>query len=281
MKIVPFKIPKTKDETIIYQRDKAFVLFDKLHHHEEIQISYIEKGEGSLIVGDTISAYNEGDVVVFGSYLPHVFRSDLNSTKYQVVHSIFFSEHSNLFSLPEFKFFTTFFEDIKNGITLVKNNENIGKLILKLAKKKHITTIIFFLKILKGIAISEKKSLSNFRYKKELTDKEGKRMQGVFEFAMTNFDKNISLNEVANVANMTKNAFCKYFKLRTNKTFFQFLIELRVEKASKLLIKQRDLAIVDVAEQCGFNSLSNFNKKFKEIKGDAPFNYRKVFSKQL
>ena len=112
-------------------------------------------------------------------------------------------------------------------------------------------------------------------YDKKITDNEGKRMQTVFEYVMTNFQKNITLDEIAALSNMTKNAFCKYFKVRTNKTFFQFLIEIRIERAGKLLSKSQELSVLEVSELCGFNNISNFNRKFKEIKGVSPLVYRK------
>ena len=105
MKVFPFKIPKTNEESIIYQRDFEFVLYDKLHQHEEVQISYIESGEGTLIVGDTISEYNDDDIIVLGSNLPHVLRSEPREQE-SLVHSIFFNSDSiisNLSNFAEFK----------------------------------------------------------------------------------------------------------------------------------------------------------------------------------
>jgi len=101
-------------------------------------------------------------------------------------------------------------------------------------------------------------------------------MQTVFEYVMTNFHKSVTLDEIASIANMTKNAFCRYFKVRTNKSFFQFLIEVRIERASKLLANDNELSVIEIAELCGFNNISNFNRKFKEIKHTSPLQYRKL-----
>ena len=100
-------------------------------------------------------------------------------------------------------------------------------------------------------------------------------MSAVFEYAIEYYHQNITLEEVAEKANMSKNAFCRYFKKRTNKTFFQFLIEIRIERAGKLLSKSQELSVLEVSELCGFNNISNFNRKFKEIKGMSPLVYRK------
>ena len=74
---------------------------------------------------------------------------------------------------------------------------------------------------------------------------------------------------------MNKNSFCRYFKKRTNKTFFQFLIEIRIDNASKLITSSPDLSIAMISEQCGFGTIANFNRKFKEIKGVTPTDYRR------
>ena len=92
---------------------------------------------------------------------------------------------------------------------------------------------------------------------------------------MNHFHEVISLDDIAEVALMTKNAFCKYFKKRTNKTYVQFLNELRVEKSSQLLLSQKELSIAEVGFQSGFGNVSNFNRQFKLVKGMTPSSFRK------
>jgi AraC-like DNA-binding protein len=106
---------------------------------------------------------------------------------------------------------------------------------------------------------------------------EGKRMQDVMSYTMEHFDQPIPLEAISEVASMTKNAFCKYFKKRTNKTYVQFLTELRVEHACKLLQQKKDASISMVAYESGFGNLSNFNRQFKMIKQMSPSEYRKLF----
>ena len=100
-------------------------------------------------------------------------------------------------------------------------------------------------------------------------------MSVVFEYCINNFHKEIKLEAIAAKASMTKNAFCKYFKKRTNKTFITFLNEIRIEEASKRLLSNKELSIAEVAESCGFKNISNFNRKFKQIKGASPRDYKK------
>ncbi len=279
MKVFPFKIPKPKEEALIYQEDREIVFYGKLHQHEEIQISYIANGEGTIIVGDTISGYQKGSLIVIGSNLPHVFRSEINTNETSVMLTLFFTSNSfgnNFFELPEFKTLEPFFTAIKNGFKIDSVSNKIANQFLKLKKANEFDRFILFFKLIKSIAYSEKKTLSSFVYDKPFTDREGKRMQFVFDHVMTNYQRDISLEEIASVSNMTKNAFCRYFKLRTNKTFFQFLIDIRIERASKLLLKNRELSVIEIAELCGFNNISNFNRKFKELKHGSPLQYRKL-----
>ena len=147
----------------------------------------------------------------------------------------------------------------------------------KMRAKNKIERIALFLKILNLILQAEKEQLSTFVYRKKYTDAEGKRMNDVFQFAMDHFHEVISLEEISEKANMSKNAFCRYFKKRTNKTFFQFLIEIRIENACKLLYIKQELSIAQISELCGFQNIANFNRKFKELKNMTPSQYKSQF----
>ncbi|WP_428231215.1 AraC family transcriptional regulator [Flavobacterium sp.] len=279
MKVFPFKIPKSGEDPLIYQEDREVVFYDKLHQHEEIQISFIEKGQGAIFAGDTISHYNDGDILVIGSNLPHVFRSEVHENESSVMLTLFFTTNSfgkDFFTLPTFKNINPLLENSKNGFIIHNAPKKITKSFKKLKKSDNYERFILFLGILKWLSNNDKEHLSNHLYDKKITDNEGKRMQTVFEHVMTNFQKNINLDEIASIANMTKNAFCRYFKVRTNKSFFQFLIEIRIEHASKLLANNDELSVLEIAELCGFNNISNFNRKFKELKQTSPLQYRKL-----
>ena len=135
---------------------------------------------------------------------------------------------------------------------------------------------VLFLEILKVFSNAKSLPLSSFVYHKKYSDIEGKRMRNVFEFTIENSNQKITLEDIASVANMTKNAFCKYFKKRTNKTYIRFLTEIRIENACKLLNSDKDLSINEVAFKSGFNNISNFNRQFKEIKKATPLSYRSL-----
>ena len=277
MKVLPFKIPKPEKEALVYQEDHEVVFYDKLHQHEEIQISYIIKGSGSLIVGDTINEYSQDDVLIIGENIPHVFRSDLEASPTSVMFSLFFTKKSfgkDFFKLTDLTNIQKFFDESELGLKVLSKQKKLQKYFLKLKKQNKIQRIASLLSILNILSLAEKQPLSSFVYHKKYTDDEGKRMNDVFQFALEHFQDQVSLDLIAEKANMSKNAFCRYFKKRTNKTFFQFLIEIRIEHACKLLYRNSDLSVSIIAELCGFQNIANFNRKFKEIKGLTPTQYR-------
>ena len=280
MKVLPFKIPKPEHDVLVFQKDYDVSFYDKLHQHEEIQISLIVEGEGTLVVGDTVNYYSNNDVLVIGSHIPHVFKSDINASKTSHMLTLFFTKHSfgnQFFELEELKEVEPFFKRAKHGFKVISNQKMIKDLFFQLEKSTKLNCFIILLKLIKIASQASYKSLSSFVYDKKYSNNEGNRMRNVFEYTMDNYHKDISLDTIADVSNMTKNAFCKYFKKRTNKTYVMFLNELRIEHACKMLLSEKDLSIIQIAEQVGFNNMSNFNRQFKAIKQVSPSEYRKAF----
>ncbi len=279
MKALPFVVPKPDKGGLIYQVDKVDVFYDKLHQHEEIQLSFIVAGEGNLVVGDTINTYETGDILVIGSHLPHVFKSESNGSKQSHMLTLFFTKQSfgeAFFNLEELNEIQPFFERSKYGFKLKSNLEGIRDLFLQLEATSKLNRFIILLQLLNSIVDSDYISLSSFVYDKKYSSVEGDRMRNVFDFTLNNYTDDITLEQIARVSNMTKNAFCKYFKKRTNKTYVQFLNEFRIETASKLILEVNDYSIAEIAFKSGFRNISNFNRLFKKIKGVTPISYRKL-----
>lgn len=279
LKVLPFKIPKPEQEALVYQEDHETVFYDRLHSHEEIQISYIIQGSGSLIVGDTINDYKPDDILVIGEHVPHVFKSDPKASPFSVMYTLFFTKKSfgkDFFNLTDLADVQDFFDESEYGMK-IKADAKAFKWFNKLKNQGKIERIATLLKILNLLIHSKKQPLSSFVYQKKYTDDEGKRMNEVFQYAMNHYHEQISLDQVSEKAHMSKNAFCRYFKKRTNKTFFQFLIEIRIEHACKLLSQDQDLLVSNTSELCGFQNIANFNRKFKELKGITPIQYRDEF----
>ena len=277
MKVLPFKIPKPNNDALIYQEDQEIVFYDKYHQHEEIQVSYIAEGEGTLVVGDTISDYKKGDMLVIGAYVPHVFKSDTNASKKSLMLSLFFTKSAfgaPFFEIEELKKLSAFFKRAEHGFKASSHKQKLYDCFMKLKTQSKFERFITLLNILDLLSKTKHQSLSSYKYNKQYSDIEGKRMSAVMEYTMNNFQNTIYLDDIARVSAMTKNAFCKYFKKRTNKTYIQFLNELRVEHACKLLHQEKDMSIAEIAERSGFSNISNFNRQFKNIKKTTPNRFK-------
>ncbi|PHS03429.1 MAG: AraC family transcriptional regulator [Kordia sp.] len=279
MKVLPFKIPKSSTDTLIIEEDKGEAFYDKLHQHEEIQLSYIISGKGTFIVGDTIKNYETNDILIFGSNVPHVLKSDVESNVSSHMISLFFSLDSfgeEFFNLPEFQKVKAFLSKAQLGLKL--KNINLKEKFKAITKEGKLKRFLLFLEVLENMMESEVETIASFSSKKIYTDNEGKRMSAIFDLALNNYHKDITLEDVSDVATMTPNAFCRYFKQRTNKTFVQFLTEIRIEKSCNLLSKNNELSIAEIAYQCGFKNISNYNRKFKGTKDVTPTEYRRRMS---
>jgi AraC-like DNA-binding protein len=278
MKVLPFKIPKPENVTLYVQHYKGENFYEKLHQHKEIQISVVLKGEGTYIIGDCVGDFKPNDIFVLGENLPHVFKRDTAFEYEAEMVSVFFSKGSygeGFFNLPEFEHFQHFFNNSVLGYKVISSKKDISLLLSKIHKLTKYEQFKSFLEVLNLISEADKRKLSSLINLKKYAGDEGKRMSDIFQYSMENFHKEVTLHDVANIANMTPNAFCRYFKQRTNKTFVNFLIDIRIGNACKLLAKNNDLSVTEISYKSGFNNLANFNRKFKAIKGITPTEYRK------
>lgn len=286
MKALPFKIPKTEQVSFHTQIDHEKYFYDTLHQHPEIQVTLIEESHGTLIYGDYLGSFAPGDVFVIGPNAPHVFRNDASyyeadSTRNAKALTFFFDRSTlgtSFLDLPEAKGLVSLIEEAGRGMKF--SGENIDQLrdrIRSLFRLEGLDRIIALIEILKELSINaDFDYLSGQLTTKKVNEIEGKRLNDIFNFTMQEYSRPIQLAEVAEVANMTKTAFCRYFKQHTRKTYLDFLNEYRVSQACKMLA-EREKSIAQIAFECGFNNLSNFNRRFKEVKGLAPRQYVQNF----
>jgi hypothetical protein len=149
MKVLPFKIPKSEKDALIYQEDTGVAFYEQLHQHEEMQISYIVKGSGTLIVGDSISVFNENDILVIGENLPHVFRTDYDLSTNAEMLTLFFTKASlgRIFQLNDLNIIDDF---LKSRVWY----ECVGFPFLVQFKNIHnLSTLIMFLTLL-GLSVA-------------------------------------------------------------------------------------------------------------------------------
>lgn len=281
MNIQPFTIPKPQNEALIFQVDEGKEFYDKFHEHEDYQLSFIKKGSGTVIVGNTITEFNEGQLFFLGSHLAHVFKADSSTDSNIIMYSLFFKRDSfgkDFFDLKEFENFKPFFRNLTNGIQPTSNLNSFKNRFNKLQHANSFNRFKVLLEIIELCCNSQWLPLSILNSQKQYSDNTGHRMRAIFDYTFNNYTKKIALDDIASVSFMTKNAFCKYFKQRTNKTYSQFLNELRIEHASRLLRTEKDISITEIALMSGFNNTSHFNRQFKLIKQVTPLNFKRKIS---
>jgi AraC-like DNA-binding protein len=279
------KVLKGPDRSFNVRRD-LFPINNRWHYHSEVELIQIKKGEGTQFIGDSITRFKSGDVILVGANLPHYWRFDdiyyEEDTKaiadIRVAH---FTENfwgNQFLELPENVNLKTVLEKAKRGLQVVgKTKQVVGDLLEKLQEAEGPQRIVLLIEALNAIANGKQMPLlSSIGFRPDLMDAEKDRINAIYEYSIKNFKRKIQLEEIAEVANISPNSFCRYFKSRTRKTYSQFLIELRVGHACKLLIENNQ-CIKRLCYESGFNNFTSFHKYFKMITGKSPLVYQKEF----
>lgn len=248
------------------------------HFHPEIELVYVRGGNGKRHVGNHISYYQNGDLMLIGSNLPHYgFTDRLTGNKAETIIQMKEDFPGQIFlSLPEIKPIKQLIENAKLGIVYTGDTKNeIGKKIEALVEQPPFERLMSVITVLKQLADSKEYYLLNSESVSiEAKAVDQQRINVIYDFVRSNFKRNISLEEISAQAAMTVPAFCRYFKKISNKTFTHFVNEHRVVHASKLLA-EGNLNITDICYACGFNNVSHFNRQFKEVTSKSPSDYRK------
>ncbi|WP_114783013.1 AraC family transcriptional regulator [Botryobacter ruber] len=254
------------------------------HFHPEYQLFYAQEGRGTRFIGDNIKQFKEGDLVLMGPDLPHLWRSnneyfDKNNDLRTRGIVVYFSEDflgDAIQQKEEMKEILHLFHRSKRGLEVTgATNALVGEMMIALTQMKGVVSVIQLLKILHILSQStDCHPITNAGYVNLNKESEKDRMNRVYAHVLKNFDKKISLEEVAAIANMSLSSFSRYFRSRANKSFSDFLSEIRIGHACKLL-SEEDQNISQVCYESGFNTLSNFNKLFREITGKTPLQYKK------
>ncbi len=254
-----------------------------LHHHPEYELLLILRGSGKRFVGDNISEFSSGDLCLFGPDLPHTYNNKHlaeNRDIHQIV--IQFNEDflgKDFFDKAPFKLIRALLDQSVRGYTFTGHTlVKVTSMIRSLLRLDETEVIIQLLAILDVLSkSSEFELLSSRGFTSKLDHVESERMGKVFDYILKNFSEEITLNEIASIACLSPEAFCRYFKKYTRKTFSEFLIEIRIGHACKLL-QQHTLDVNQVSIQSGFNNISYFNRKFKSMTQKTPVEYKKAFS---
>lgn len=274
------------DSYIIKEIDTDY--FKNIHHfHKDYELVVVLESSGKRVIGDHIENFDEGDVIFLGPNLPHAWFNDKDYYERDSILKaksivIYFKKpwlENVLLKLPETSKLEKCFEKSTRGIKLKgKSRELISQIASEIQQSEGLKRTIDLLNILNEIAeTKDYQLLASTNYLNSYNENEEQRIQQVYEYVIRRFPYQIKLEEVAAIANMSPNAFCRYFKTRTQKNFSLFVNEIRINHACKLL-RKKDLSISYICYESGFQSMTNFNKFFKKIMNKSPLEFRKEIS---
>lgn len=258
--------------------------YDTWHNHVELEFLHILQGSGTRFIGDSIEAFESGDLVLVGPHLPHVWRSDkiyyedLPEIRVEMILTQFIREFAgkDFLNLPEMHGVRELLDESVRGLQLLgKTREVVSEKLQKLTSKEGGERLLEFINILLYISkTKEYRKLSSLGFIDSYQSKGAGRINNVQDFIMNNFTEDITLKEAAEIAHMNETAFCRFFKSTTLKTFTQFLNEVRIGYACKLLLHE-SLNIAGVGYESGFKNISYFNRVFKASQGITPQQYQR------
>lgn len=254
------------------------------HYHAQFELLYISQSTGIRFVGDNVSPFSPGELVLVGPYLPHLWRNDISyytgddSKQVKTIITKFNKEFlgEGTFNIPYFAEINKMLDESKFGISFGTITSNdLREEIINLAEIPQVEQSIKLLHILHQLSIATDKEVLSSSDMRQYTSENSDRIDVILKYISDNYISYITLNEIAEVACMTTNSFCRFFRKMTNKSFIQFLNEVRIRNASRLLV-QEDFPVSDVCYIVGFKSITNFNKQFKQIMGCTPKYYRET-----
>jgi len=249
--------------------------------HDEFELIVINKSHGKLYLGNNVVNFSDGNLFLFAPGLPHCFYNPQRYEKGEIMaHAfvIFFKRDflgDNFFGKTETMQLNRLIKKSQSGVQILNPPKNLIKRILFLGKKKNLEKLGEFILILNELAGRKYIELSTSIGELRISGlSESKIVNDVFKYVAENFQRNITLGTAASIANMQKAAFCRYFKRKTKKKFSEFVNEIRIMHARKLLT-ETDEMVKEVAYECGYESNSYFNRQFKNSCNMSPFDFRK------
>lgn len=257
------------------------------HYHPELELHYVIKGNGTRFIGNSIESFSKGELVLLGENLPHTWKCNQE----------YFQEKSNLeveaiviqfrkdflgesfLNLPESHLIPHLFETAKSGMIIKgKVKKQIIPLMHASLQATGLDRIIIMLSILKALAENKEFSTITVPHKYQFnSDEHAKnRLDKVYSYTISNYKEEISLEDISSISNLSITSFCRYFKMMTKMTYYDFLTRIRISQACRLLIDDKVPTNI-ICYECGFNNISNFYRHFKRITGLTPKAYKQSY----
>ena len=263
--------------------DTGSSLSNAWHYHPELELILIQRSGGTRIVGNSVETFGDNDLVLIGKDTPHAFLHEeryLNEKESPARAMVIqFCEDflgSELLKLPEFRTIHQMLIDSRQGLGITDSaRERIIPLFEKIFQASSFEGVILLLEILKIMTAADShRTLVSKRFHPYAINVCDRRFNDILNYTYENFDEHIGIDDVARIANLTRESFCRYFKTQVNKTYIEFLSEYRINRACEM-IRQGRLSIKEIAYSCGFDSLSNFYYQFKKITKLNPLEFQR------
>ncbi len=246
------------------------------HFHPEFELVYIEGASATRHVGNHISQFTDSDLVLIGSNIPHLNFDHGVTTTYrkEVLHVKPFFKENFISQMPELQSIERLLELSKYGLAFSgATKKEVGELLKKLHLLPPFEFFMQSITILKKLAQSKEFELLHTKpYINRYSKKEQERIRQIYALIDERYQNKITVDEVADLCNLTKPAFCRYFKKATGNTFISFLNQYRISQAKRLLLMGKNIS--ETCYECGFESLSYFNRTFKKVTGENPSSFK-------
>ncbi|MCP4310951.1 MAG: AraC family transcriptional regulator [Bacteroidetes bacterium] len=273
-------------ESSFLVKEEHFARFDiPWHVHPEFELTLISQGLGTINLGDYISDLQGPMLLLIGPNLPHSWYGHESEKRDLIAQQIVIQFASDFlgegfFENPSFREIGDLLKKSYRGLLFpLSDLKKISDRIKEILQMNDFERTIELLTILHTLARQKQYiELSSIGYSTQLNKTESARLNAIYAFILEHFKSNLDLNRVAQYAHMTPQAFSRYFKERTRRTFVSFLNEVRIGYACRLLTKS-DLGISRICYESGYSNLSNFNRQFKRIKSMTPSEYVRGFDK--
>jgi AraC-like DNA-binding protein len=253
------------------------------HFHPEYELVLNTKSNGTRIIGDSVELFDQYDMVLIAGNIPHCWNyykpeNTLPDKHGVILHFKMSSLGESLLSQHEFQNFKKLLTEAERGIVFSVDDARKAECYFEhMIASKGIDKMIGFFNIVKIMSSSDKKAcLCSENYKLAFDEKGNKRMSAVYNYIRENYFKPISLEKISKTAKMSPIAFSRYFKKNCGAGFVEYLNRVRTNKAGYLL-RETEYQVCDIANECGFASISNFNKQFRKNEGLSPRDYRAQF----
>lgn len=280
------KVLQKPEHSFSMRQDVSPLVNNHWHYHSELELIHFNKGSGTQLIGNSISRFREGQVILVGKNLPHYWRfDDIYFTSPNTAHTDVRVAHfresifgNQFLELPENLPIRNLIEKAKWGIQVDGPcREKVAKILENLMFADGPERIILLLQTLSLLSsCKELKKICSAGLRNTIKKDEEERINAIYNYSLKNFKRKIFLDEIAAVAHISPNSFCRYFKSITGKTYSGFLLELKVSEACRLLMENK-YSIKQVCFESGFNNFTAFHKYFKLIKGLSPGAYKKEF----